>query len=159
MLWQRLIDRRVGRLGFKGLTLAVLGPAIIDRHEQRKIRNGGHTHFHLRLKSVFPDAAERSSRGDLWWVKEPHFDVLSRSGCPTFHEIVPGCGLYRYDIPMIMKGFAHLARWRQQETKTMRRGDSHITLEIVEAVAKPVEGWLCKVHLKNVDAWLKEDVE
>lgn len=136
--------------------MTVLGPAIIDRRQQENIRKRGHKNLILHCESVFPDAAERAQVGDLWWVKEPHFDVRSGADCPEIHEIVPGYGPYRYAIPAPLKGYTHLCRWREQPTKQMRRGDSLMTLEITEPVTGKDSGWLCRVILQSVDAMLKE---
>jgi len=134
----------------------VLGPAIIDWQQQRKMRELGHKHLIVRRDRVFEDAAAKAEIGDIWWVKEPFFEVKSpQAGCPEIHEMLIGYGFRHYDVPAHIKPWSHVCRWIQRPAQGLRRGESLAYLEIVEAVTKPEPGWLCSVHLQNIDVALK----
>lgn len=136
--------------------MRVLGPAIITWTDQRNMRRNGYQHLIVRRDKVFADAAERAQPGDCWWVKEPFFDVRSpQFGCPEFHEIIIGYGPWRFEVPAHVQPHRHIARWQPKDAAGLRRGESLAYLQIVEEVSKPVQGWLCRVYLKNVDAAMK----
>lgn len=112
--------------------------------------------------AVFPDAAVKAMPGDVWWAKEPHFDVRSpQFGCPEIHELVIGYGPNRWCVPERVRPWAHLCRWRARPASEMRRGDSKASLEIAENATEAVTkapAWLCRVYLQNVDAKFPKQV-
>ena len=134
--------------------MKVLGPAILDRCQQKDIE-AGKASLLIGFDRVFADAAARARVGDLWWVKENFIELKARPfGLgPLEHRMIPSSvsGLRR-PADMHPSVFADL-RKIQREAKDLIRCDSRATLKITEIEPK---GFRCSVHMQNVDAFLRE---
>lgn len=132
-----------------------LGPAILDPTEQRALQEGRGAIL-IGRDRVFADAAARAQVGDLWWTKEPFFDVQSMEfGCIEIHELIPGFGPRRYDVPDYVKPWSHRCRWKPMPAAKMVRADSRFTLNILTIEPK---GFRCAVTRQQVDHYMGERV-
>jgi hypothetical protein len=101
---------------------------------------------------VFSDVIPRAAIGDLFWVKEPYFEVQSGpTGLKHVHEMIPGSPLGMI-IPLRLKPYFHLLKQRgNRPAAGLRKGESRAFLRIIN-IEK--DGFRCSVHMENVDVLL-----
>lgn len=128
-----------------------LGPAIIDYSQQREVERGAGSLL-IGRDRVFADAADRAHVGDIFWVKEPHFEVKSRQFGPQhIHEFVPGSPLGAKWPDHLKRHLGQLRLIPQRPAATLNKGDSRACLRIV--TIEPA-GFRCEVVMQNVQAYL-----
>jgi hypothetical protein len=128
-----------------------LGPAIIDYCQQREIERGVRSLL-IGRDRVFPDAADRAVVGDLFWVKEPHFEVKSRQKGPQhIHEFVPGSPTGA-TFPDHLKPHLHKLRLiPQRPAAALNKGDSRACMCI--RTVEP-SGFRCEIIMQNINNYL-----
>lgn len=128
-----------------------LGPAILDRFQQ-KLLDAGKT-ITVERDRVFPDAAEKAAPGDLWWVKEPCFEVTAHlNGVGQSHTcIVPGNLLTLKYPSHLPKNTAAQMRHISRPASMVRRSESRAYLKIVTISNL---GFHCTSHMQNIDDFL-----
>ncbi len=128
-----------------------LGPAILDFQQQKLLEAGKTITIVPGFGRVFADAAEKAAVGDLWWVKEPCWEVSAHLNGPGQSHtcIVPGSILtLKYPIDQtIAAQMRHIPR----PAKTVRRIESRAYLRIV-TISK--HGFHCSSHMQNIDDFL-----
>jgi len=128
-----------------------LGPAILDTLQQ-KLLDAGKT-ITVSRDRVFADAAEKAVPGDLWWVKEPCFEVTAHlNGVGQSHPcIVPGNLKTLKYPPHLPNNSAAQMRHIQRPASMVRRAESRAYLKIV-TISK--FGFHCSSHMQNIDDFL-----
>lgn len=139
--------------------MKVLGPALITTVQQHALATG--VDVVIPRTAVYPSAAKRARIGDLFWVREPYQEYVTKSG--YFLGIARGYGPrahvskeLRRRLPFRVSGGQQINdyRWTQLTGEFLTRRNSWTSLEIVAALGG--DGWRCKAIMKQIDLLLAE---